>query len=95
MLPSEAKHHYPTTFKTVIGVMCATIGLTLIITFFMARENKRRDAEQFPPSHGQTLGHQGGLENEKDMGALEREGDEEYIQRDVSDGQNKSFRYTL
>ncbi|KAI5448756.1 hypothetical protein NCC49_000784 [Naganishia albida] len=95
LLPSEAKHHYPTTFKTVIGVMCATIGLTLIITFFMARENKRRDAVQFPSSQPPSEEHQRGLETEKDVGALNHEGDEEYIQRDVSDGHNKSFRYTL
>lgn len=75
--------------------MCATIGLTLIITFFMARENKRRDAVQFPSSQPPPEEHRRGLETEKDVGALGHEGDEEYIQRDVSDGQNKFFRYTL
>lgn len=75
--------------------MCATIGLTLIIAFVMATENKRRDTEQFSSPHGQSQVHQQGLENEKEVGALEQEGGEEYVQRDVSDGQNRSFRYTL
>lgn len=75
--------------------MCATIGLTLIITFVMARENRRRDTEQFSSSHGQSQVHQQRLENEKEAGMLGQEGEEEYVQGDVSDGQNKSFRYTL
>lgn len=75
--------------------MCATVGLTLIITFAMARENRRRDRKQFSQTHDLAYPQNRGLEKEKELGAPEQEEDKAYIQRDVSDGQNKSFRYTL
>ncbi|KAJ9111253.1 hypothetical protein QFC22_006553 [Naganishia vaughanmartiniae] len=94
LLPSEAKHHYPTTFKTVIGVMCATIGVTLIISLFMARENKRRDAEQFASVGARRDVRVTDVENEKEAVDLGIAREEEEA-RDVSDGQNRSFRYIL
>ncbi|KAJ9119271.1 hypothetical protein QFC24_005742 [Naganishia onofrii] len=92
LLPSEAKHHYPTTFKTVIGVMCATIGVTLIISLVMSRQNKRRDTEQFAGSRGDGRVVEAEFEKNAVDSGLERDED---VVRDVSDGQNRSFRYTL
>ncbi|GHJ89426.1 hypothetical protein NliqN6_5828 [Naganishia liquefaciens] len=46
LLAQEAENHYPTTFKTVIGVMGATVAITLFLAFVMARENARRDASK-------------------------------------------------
>lgn len=89
LIPSEAEHHYPTTFKTVIGVMAGTIGITLILAFVMVRENKKRDRE-----HASARVDLQGVEDEKagPFGEAEQEEDERV---DLSDGKNKSFRYTL
>ncbi|KAJ9107150.1 hypothetical protein QFC19_002810 [Naganishia cerealis] len=103
LLPSEAKHHYPTTFKTVIGVMCATIGITMFLSLVMARQNRARDALQRQVAGGATgtMQHeqlsQGEEETEK-MPVGDFKGGVEKVEdgwEDVSDGQNKSFRYTL
>ena len=46
LIPAEAPAHYPTTWKIVIGVMCATIGLALLLLAVLVRENKVYAAEQ-------------------------------------------------
>lgn len=72
--------------------MCATIGVTLILALVMARQNKSRDAQQLSSTRGD--GRAMDMENEKaaiDSG-LDRD---EHEGRDVSDGQNRSFRYIL
>ena len=43
LVKSEAPIHYPTTFRIIIGVMCATIGLACLLAALMAMENRRRD----------------------------------------------------
>jgi hypothetical protein len=90
LIPSEAKHHYPTTFKTVIGVMAGTIGITLILAFVMARENRKRDRE-----HAAMRVDMQGVEDEKAGVFGETDVEDERGHLDLSDGRNKAFRYTL
>lgn len=75
----------------MIGVMCGTVGITLLLAFVMARENRKRDAE-----HGQLSGVGHGIEDEKSAGVFAGEEEEEVLgQKNLSDGTNKEFRYTL
>ena len=94
LLPAEAKQHYPTTFKTVIGVMGATIAITLLLAFVMARENARRDAaRRARRDDGGMMGEvQEG--DEKTVGMTGEEEDE-VVRGDLSDGRDERFRYTV
>lgn len=94
LLPEEAKQHYPTTFKTVIGVMGATIAITLILAFLMAHENARRDAaRRARRDDGAMMGEvQAG--DEKTVGMTGGEEDQ-VVRGDLSDGRDERFRYTL
>lgn len=59
LLPDEAARHYPTTFKIVIGVMAATIGLALLLAFIMYRDNMRHSRLQQSRQQGQVIDKDG------------------------------------
>lgn len=79
LLPHEAAQHYPTTFKIVMGVMCATIFLALLLAAVMWRENRVRDCL-------------GDAEETSQVDLPIKEVDKEEIE-DQTDGQNIHFRY--
>lgn len=98
LVPSEAKDHYPTTFKTVVGVMCATIGLALMLSAVMAWENRRRGGGWFADKD--SLSSQPDLRPEEpsekgEDGRPSQESAAASTLLDVTDCENKDFRYTL
>lgn len=98
LVPSEAKDHYPTTFKTVVGVMCATIGLALMLSAVMAWENRRRGGGWFADKD--SVSSQPDLRPEEpsekgEDGRPSQESAAASTLLDVTDRENKDFRYTL
>ncbi|PWN25794.1 MFS general substrate transporter [Jaminaea rosea] len=104
LLPSEASVHYATTWKIIISMMCASIGLAGILAGAMTWENRRRDkraerdGSSVPPTpvEGQQekkLDSDAGLN--KDVEATSSDAAAAVEQRDLTDWQNKAFRYVL
>lgn len=100
LLPSEAKDHYPTTFKTVVGVMCATIGLALMLAAVMAWENKRRgggwfgETEHMEPSLSGDRAEEEAQEKSSG-GRASQESAAASTLLDETDRENKKFLYIL
>ncbi|UZJ57001.1 hypothetical protein CBS101457_006321 [Exobasidium rhododendri] len=80
---TEAAHHYPTTFKIIIGVMCATIALAFLLAVVMTMENRKRDRSQ--------INDDSSLDNDKNFRKGGSEVSDDVLDR--TDGLNPHFRY--
>lgn len=95
---SEAPQHYPTTWKIIIAMMVITMGLAVILAGIFVWENRKR--RSFRAGHGFVA--DGGQEvetkvdNDDTRDSTSKDSLEEKFKlddRDMTDWQNKQFRY--
>lgn len=104
LITTESAIHYPTTFRIIIGVMCATMVLAALQALLYARENRRRnhlqatqpvsdlvtadEADEGPTAVDDMAG-------QKELGhksGQKTESIQDQVER--TDRENKKFRYT-
>jgi hypothetical protein len=93
VIASEAPIKYRSAWITVIVSMAFTTLASLVLRWMYVRENKRRDALAENKAGAETPGVVSGGEKEVLAGA-EVEGDDDKA-RDLTDWENKAFRYAL
>lgn len=106
----EAPIKYRTTWISTIVVMCFTIVAAVILGVVLARENRRRDREASAPSIAPTgiascavpetlkISEKGGDGEKHKYRTDDQDGSAEglmRVDRDLTDWEDKSFRYSL